>query len=137
VEGSLSAQALQTTAQASGVSVQVLSFPTVEVAIDQLTAGQVAAVAADRALLLGPAYATPGLTVLPWRLSEVPLALGLPAGDSAFRDLVNLTLQAMRYDGQFVGLYTAWFDDTPPAHTDWPGVPYRALSLDVGASGGG
>jgi ABC-type amino acid transport substrate-binding protein len=137
VDGSPSLDALQSAVQAAGISVQVQSLPDLDSAINQLMAGQVAGVAADRALLLGPAYATPDLTVLPWRLTEVPLAIGLPEGDSAFRDLVNLTLQAMRNEGQFAGLYSIWFYDTPPAHTDWPGVPYRELTLDVPEAGDG
>ena len=60
---------------------------------------------------------------------EVPLALGLPPGDSAFRDLVNMTLLAMKADRQFDTIYSTWFDDTPVALEDWPGSPYRPLSL--------
>ena len=59
--------------------------------------------------------------------------MGLPPGDSAFRDLVDLTLQAMRAEGQFDGLYGTWFDDGPPAQALWPGAPYRLLKLEVAA----
>ena len=69
--------------------------------------------------------------MLPLRLTQVPLALGLPPGDSAFRDLVNLTLQAMKVEGEYDSLYTAWFDDVPPAPDIWPGAPYRALYLET------
>jgi ABC-type amino acid transport substrate-binding protein len=92
---------------------------------------RVVAVAGERADLLGPAYGTPGLGVLPLRLTQVPLALGLPPGDSAFRDLVNLTLQAMKAEGQFDALYSTWFDDAPPALEVWTGAPYRALRLEI------
>jgi ABC-type amino acid transport substrate-binding protein len=91
-------------------------------------------VVGERADLLGPAYATPGLGVLPLRLTWVPLALGFPQGDSAFRDLVNLTLQAMKAEGQFDALYTSWFDDALPLLEVWPGAPYRALRLEVAAA---
>jgi ABC-type amino acid transport substrate-binding protein len=96
-----------------------------------LQQGQVAAVAGERSVLLGPAYATPGLGLLPLRLTQVPLALGLPPGDSAFRDLVNLTLQAMKAGGQLDGLYGAWFTDGPLPLGMWPGAPYRSLRLEV------
>jgi polar amino acid transport system substrate-binding protein len=129
VQGSASGEVLLAAAQAAGVALSVVPQPTLEAAIALLQEGQVAAVAADRALLLGPAYATPGLVVLPLRLTEVPLALGLPAGDSAFRDLVNLTLQVLKVEGQFDALYAVWFDDAPPALEVWPGAPYRALRL--------
>ena len=131
VEGS--GDALLAAARDAGVSLTVLSQPTLEAAIAALERedGLVAAVAGERIDLLWPAYTTPGLEVLPLRLTQTPLALGLPPGDSAFRDLVNLTLQAMRADGQFDALYTAWFGDAPPALETWPGAPYRALRLDV------
>jgi polar amino acid transport system substrate-binding protein len=137
VEGSRSAEALELAALAAGVSLGVRASPTLDGAIGLLVAGNVAAVAADRTLLLGPAYAALELNVLPERITQVPLALGLPQGDSSFRDLVNLTLQTMRNDGRFAGLYGVWFSDTPPAHVDWPGVPYRDLRLDVPGSNGG
>ncbi|MBE9507818.1 MAG: transporter substrate-binding domain-containing protein, partial [Chloroflexi bacterium] len=62
------------------------------------------------------------------------LALGLPPGDSAFRDLVNLTLQTMKAEGQFDTIYTTWFDDASPALEAWPGAPYRALRLETTVS---
>ena len=129
VQGSASGEVLLAAAQAAGVALSVMPQPTLEAAIALLQEGQVAAVAADRALLLGRAYATPGLVVLPLRLTEVPLALGLAAGDSAFRDLVNLTLQVLKVEGQFDALYAVWFDDAPPTLEVWPGAPYRALRL--------
>jgi polar amino acid transport system substrate-binding protein len=133
VEGTTSREVLLAAAQAGGVSLVVLPQPTLESAIGLLEAGQVVAVAGDRSDLLGPAYAVPGLGVLPLRLTQVPLALALSPGDSAFRDLVNLTLQAMKAEGEFDPLYAAWFDDVPPALEFWPGAPYRALRLEVPA----
>jgi putative glutamine transport system substrate-binding protein len=131
VEGSGSREMMLAAAQDAGVSLTVLPQLTLEAAVALLEGGQVVAVAGERADLLGLAYVTPGLGVLPLRLTQVPLALGLPPGDSAFRDLVNLTLQAMKADGEFDGLYVAWFDDAPPALETWPGVPYRPLRLEV------
>ena len=133
VEGSGSREVLLAAARDAGVSLTVLPRPTLEAAIALLEEGYVVAVAGERADLLGPAYATPGLGVLPLRLTQVPLALGLPPGDSAFRDLVNLTLQAMKAEGQFDALYATWFDDAPPALEAWPGAPYRALRLEITA----
>ncbi len=130
-EGSGSGEVLLAAAQSAGISVAILPQPTLENALALLEGGQVIAVAGDRADLMGPAYSTPGLGVLPLRLTQVPLALALPPGDSAFRDLVNLTLQAMKVDGEFDALYTAWFDDVPPPIEVWPGVPYRPLQLQV------
>ncbi len=135
VEGSQ--DVVQAAADAVGVQLTLMVRPSVESAISLLEGGYAVAVAGDRADLLGPAYATPGMGVLPLRLNHVPLALGLPAGDSAFRDLVNLTLLAMKAEGEFDALYFAWFDDHPPALEAWPGAPYRALHLEVAVPSGG
>jgi ABC-type amino acid transport substrate-binding protein len=129
VEGS--EEVLQAAAEAAGVQLTIMLRPSVESAISLLEGGYAVAVVGDRADLLGPAYATPGMGVLPLRLAHVPLALGLPPGDSAFRDLVNLTLLAMRAEGELDALYYNWFDDAPPALEAWPGAPYRALHLEV------
>ena len=131
VEGDGNRELLLAAARDVGARLTVLPRANVEAAVALLERGYVVAVAGDRADLLGPAYATPGLGVLPLRLSQVPLALGLPPGDSAFRDLVNLTLQAMKTEGEFDALYTAWFDDAPPALEVWPGAPYRVLRLET------
>jgi polar amino acid transport system substrate-binding protein len=133
-EGGVSREVLLAAARDANAWVTVLPQPTLDAAIALLVEGQVVAVAGERADLLGPAYATPGLAVLPLRLTEVPLALGLPPGDSAFRDLVNLTLQAMKAEGEFDAVYAAWFDDAPPALEVWPGVPYRGLRLEAPAA---
>jgi putative glutamine transport system substrate-binding protein len=131
VAGSGSQEVLLAAGQNVGISLVVLPQPTLGGAVGLLQEARVAAVAADRTDLLGPAYATPGLGVLPLRLTSRPLGLGLPPGDSAFRDLVNMTLQAMKADGQFDALYSVWFDDAPPELPVWPGVPYRALRLEA------
>jgi len=132
VEGSL--EVLQAAAQDAGVQLTVMPQPTLESALALLEGGYAVAVVGDRADMLGVAYGTPGLGVLPLRLIHTPLALGLPPGDSAFRDLVNLTLQAMKVEGEFDALYAVWFDDAPPAMESWPGTPYRALRLETPAS---
>jgi ABC-type amino acid transport substrate-binding protein len=131
IEKSGSREILLAAAQDAGISLTALPQPTLEAAIAALEEGRVAAIAGERADLLGPAYATPGVGMLPLRLTEVPLALGLPPGDSAFRDLVNLTLQTMKAEGQFDALYTTWFDDPSPALETWPGAPYRTLRLEI------
>jgi polar amino acid transport system substrate-binding protein len=129
VRGSGSDEVLMAAAKDAGISVVTLSQPSLEAAITALQEGQVVAIAGDRADLLGPSYAIEGVGVLPLRLTQEPLALGLPPGDSSFRDLVNMTLLAMKADRQFGTIYSTWFDDTPVALEEWPGAPYRNLSL--------
>ncbi|MBE9508183.1 MAG: transporter substrate-binding domain-containing protein, partial [Chloroflexi bacterium] len=98
IEGSGSREILLAAAQDAGVSLTVMPQSTLEAAIALLEEGQVAAVAGERTDLL-LALSGADLGVLSLRLTEVPLALGLPPGDSAFRDLVNLTLQTMKAEG--------------------------------------
>lgn len=129
VSGRGTEEVLLREAELAAVSVSVIHQPTLENALVLLSEGQVIAIAGERADLLGPAYERPGLGVLPLRFTQVPLAVGLPQGDSAFRDVVNLTLLALKSEGQFVTLYATWFDDTPIGLEAWPGVPYRTLSL--------
>jgi ABC-type amino acid transport substrate-binding protein len=131
VDGTESREVVLAAAQAAGVSVSVLPQATLEDCITLMNADRVSAVVGERTELLGPAYQTQGLGVLPLRLTQVPLAIALPSGDSAFRDLVNLTLQAMHTEGQFDGLYGTWFDDDSPLQVAWPGSAYRLLRLEV------
>ena len=133
VTGSESGEILLAAARQTGTALIVLPQPTLEAAVALLGEGQVVAVAGDRADLLGLAYAAPELEVLAFRLTQKPLALALPPGDSAFRDLVNLTLQTLKANGQFDALYASWFGDTPPALEIWPGAPYRSLKLEIAA----
>ncbi len=130
VQGSGSGETLLALAADAGVQVTVSYYATLEDSIGALRAEEISAIVADRADLLYTADNTAGLVLLDWRLSEVPLALGLPPGDSAFRDLVNLTLQSLAADRSLEGLYSVWFDDAPRALEPWPGSAYRSLRLE-------
>lgn len=127
VESSLAA--VQQAAQEMGIQMTTISQPSASSALGLLEGGYAIAVIGDRADLLGPAYATPGVAVFPWRLNHKPLALGLPPGNSAFRDLVNLTLLAMKAEGELDALYYTWFDDPAPTLESWPGIPTHPLRL--------
>jgi putative glutamine transport system substrate-binding protein len=129
VSGTGSEEILRRVAQDLQVFPVIIPKATLEEAIAALEAGEVVAIVGERTELLGPAYATPGLGVTALRLTQVPLALGLPPGDSAFRDLVNLTLQAMVRDGTFAAIYGEWFDDSPPEVELWPGSPTQPLRV--------
>ena len=129
VSGSGGGEALQRIAQDLHISPVIVPKATLDEAIAALQAGEVVAIVGERTELLGPAYATPGLGVTADRLTSVPLAFGLPPGDSSFRDLVNLTLEAMVQDGTFAAIYGEWFDDSPPEIERWPGAPTQPLRL--------
>lgn len=129
VAGTDGADTLQRTAQTAQISVVILPKASLEEAMAALEAGEVVAVVGERTDLLGPAYATPGIGVTADRLTRVPLAIALPPGDSAFRDLVNLTLQAMAQEGLLAAIYREWFDDEPPQLPPWPGQPTHPLRI--------
>lgn len=131
VVGGVSEAVLQAAAQAAGIPLVVLPQPNFESALALLQQGEIEAVAGARTDLLSLAHANPGYKVLPLRLTQVPLALALPPGDSEFRDLVNLTLQALKREGLLDNLYRTWFTDAPPELEIWPGDPYRPLRLST------
>jgi ABC-type amino acid transport substrate-binding protein len=131
VLGTNSANVLQQVGQALGISVVAFPKGSLEEAISSLEAGEVLAVMGERTDMLAPAYAIPGLAVTSDRLTEVPIGIALPPGDSELRDLVNLTLQAMHQEGQFTAIYAEWFDDGPPRFEAWPGAPTRPLRVEV------
>jgi putative glutamine transport system substrate-binding protein len=131
VEGSGSAEILRQQGQQAGISAVLRSYPTLEEAVAALEAGEVIAVVGGRRDLLRLAYATPGAYVTDDRLTERPLALAIPPGDSDFQDLINLTLQAMARDGQFGTIYREWFDEAPPELEPWPGEPVYPLRIEV------
>jgi putative glutamine transport system substrate-binding protein len=131
VSDGTSGDTLLSLANQAGVQLTVLAYPSLDDAIEALRAEEIAAIVADRSDLLYTADNTAGLEVLDWRLTEVPIALGLPPGDSAFRDLVNLTLQSLAADGTLEALYTIWFDDEPLEVRAWPGTAYRSLLLET------
>ncbi|MBN1179154.1 MAG: transporter substrate-binding domain-containing protein [Anaerolineae bacterium] len=133
ISGTNSADVLRRVGQDAGISVVVLPKASLDEAIAALLAGEVIAIVGERVTMLGPAYATPGLGVTADRLTQRPLAFALPPGDSAFQDLVGLTLQAMAIDGRLEAIYTAWFDDAPPQIEPWPGEPVYPLRIEVTA----
>jgi polar amino acid transport system substrate-binding protein len=113
------------------VPVAVVTVSSVDEALAGVAEGRYDAYASWRVDLLELAYANPGFLVLDDRLTSRPLALGLRQNDSAFRDLVNFTLQEFVAENGFVALYDDWFGTDPPYGVDiWPGVPYRPLQID-------
>ena len=134
VQGDKMGDALLSAAESAGIAVAVLAQPSLPTAVTLLQGGRVAAIAAERTDLLVLSNQSPELDLLSQRLNVVPIGLGLPPGDSSFRDLVNLTLQRMQSEGRLDAIYAAWFGEPRPPMENWPGVPYRALRLEVDAS---
>jgi ABC-type amino acid transport substrate-binding protein len=129
VVGSAGEAAVPALSQAAGVGISAVSYPDRDAAVAALAAGEVAAVVAERGLVLGPLFRQQGLVLTDARYTYRPVAYVLPEGDSEFVDLVNLTLARLHADGTFVELYTLWFDDAVPPAPPWPGQPLTPLVI--------
>lgn len=65
--------------------------------------------------------------------ADTPLAIALPTNDSAWRDLVNLTLQDIWADGRYARIFARWFPDQPINEImRWPGSEPSIASLLAG-----
>ncbi len=118
-------------AAASTIGCNAVPYPDRDTAVVALQQGEVVALLAERLYLLEPLYREAGFFLTDTRLTSRPVAYVFPQGDSAFRDLVNLTLATLRADGTFADLYTAWFDDPVPSQAPWPGSPAISLNLNA------
>ena len=68
--------------------------------MEALVNGQIDAVTSDSLILAEYANQNPELAVVGGPLSEEPYGIGVPQGDSDFRELVDFTLQEMKKDGK-------------------------------------
>ena len=109
--------------RASGVNVSTVRYPDLTAAIAGLQQGQVVALVSERRALLQIHFTQPGYFITDHRYTYRPVAFLLPQGDSAYRDLVNLTLASLQADGTYQELYGLWFDDPIPTLEVWPGNP--------------
>jgi len=129
--GGVAADAVQRAATQAGTPVSVQTVNDANAALSGVAGGTYRAYADWRSELLSMAYTQQGFLVLDERLTRSPIALGLRQNDAAFRDLLNLTLQALAAEGRFAAIYDDWFGTDPPFPVEiWPGVPYRALKLN-------
>ncbi len=92
----------------------VLPFHEYRTAEKALLAEQIDAVIGSTAILSQIAAASSDLALLPESLGSLPYGIAVPHADVATRDLVNITLQTMYYDGTYATLYQQWFGDRPP-----------------------
>jgi ABC-type amino acid transport substrate-binding protein len=130
MSGSNAADVVQKAALASGATVSIQPVADANEALAGVADGRFVAFADWRSDLLNLAYTHAGFLVLDDRLTSRSLAMGLRQGDGAFRDLLNLTLQAIAADDTYAALYDDWFGTDPPLSLEiWPGTPYRSLKL--------
>ena len=85
---------------------------------EALRSGRVQAITTDSTLLIALAAKEPGKYELVAGdfISDEPYGIGLPQDDSAWRDIINFTLQDMWKDGAYMDIYNKWFG----ANTETP-----------------
>lgn len=128
VVGSSAEAAVPELARRYGLTTQ--GYPTFQAAVEALHAGEIVAILSERRPALFVHFQQTGYAVTDQRYTYRPVGYVLPQGDSAFRDLVNLSLMALEQDGVYQELYSVWFDDPVPELERWPGGP--AVPLVIG-----
>lgn len=86
---------------------------------EALRSGRVQAISTDSTLLIALAAKEPGKYELVGEfISDEPYGVGLPQDDSAWRDLINFTIQDIWKDGTYMKIYNKWFG--PDSETPFP-----------------
>ncbi len=114
LQGSTSLDNIQLEAAKQNLKIEILPYQETSQALEALQNGLVDAFTSDSVALLQLAQDNPDLAVVGEPFTQEPYALGLPQGDSAFRELVNLTLQEMKKDGSYNRIYQKWFPNAAP-----------------------
>jgi len=112
LENSNAAEQLQALAEASGVTLELVTYPTNEAALTALTDGSVTGLVGDSVALTKLLADAPNRATfqrLDQLLSVAYYGFGLPAGDSYFNNLVDATLQDLKQNGEYDRLYHQWF----------------------------
>lgn len=120
IAGSEGAAVVSQLTQLAGGPLNAISYPDSDTAVAALQQREVAALLAERSLVLAPLYRKPGFTLTDARFTYRPVGYVLPQGDSALRDWLNDTLMQLHDSGIFAELYTTWFDDAPLPAPLWP-----------------
>ncbi len=86
---------------------------------EALRSGRVQAITTDSTLLIALAAKEPGKYELVGEfISDEPYGVGLPQNDSAWRDIINFTIQDIWKDGTYMKIYNKWFG--PNTETPFP-----------------
>ncbi|CAN5403593.1 hypothetical protein BH10CHL1_BH10CHL1_20460 [soil metagenome] len=123
VTGSTALENIVAISKELGIKITVLPFQEYPSALKALKAGQVDVLTTDSMALAQFSKDNPELVIVGEPFTQEPYGIGVPRFDSAFRDLVNETLQAMQLDGTYTTLYHKWFGDAFPYPIElWPSV---------------
>ncbi len=122
---------------------QVIYYPDYFSAVAGLQNGVIQAVVGPRRTLMrlatGVADESGGMGITS-RFTRDPYVIGLPQGEGALRDLVNVTLMNMINDGTYASFFQTWFPDQAlPELESWSGTSRRdfgGLSETLAASPG-
>ena len=113
-----------------GVGMNAVGYPTFGEAVAALQAGEVIAILTERRPALDIHFRQEGFYITNQRYTYRPVAYMLPEGDSAYRDLFNLSLMELEARGVYQELYELWFDDPIPSLGAWPGIPTVPLVVN-------
>lgn len=118
---------LQAFATVNQIGIENRLYPSTDVAVAALEIGEVAAILVSNVALGQGANRDLPFIQLTNPFVRIPYALGLPADDSYFNNLVNITLQTLKQRGLYDQLYHKWFgaSASPYALEVYPGFwPY-------------
>lgn len=96
-------------AERNGPTPEIVEFDDKLAAMQALRDGAVEGYSEDNITLLSLAAGDPELTLLPGGHNRVQFGVGVPENDSAWRDEINLALQAIWTDGRYLTIYDRWF----------------------------
>jgi ABC-type amino acid transport substrate-binding protein len=114
IRGTTSIQEIQSFADNKGFQVQIVPFQDYPRALEAIDNGNVDALTTDQVALIEFAKANPTLTVIDETLTIEPYGIGMKAGDSVFRNLVDYTLQELKHNGTYDKIYESWFPGQEP-----------------------
>ncbi|NJL59455.1 MAG: transporter substrate-binding domain-containing protein, partial [Desulfobacteraceae bacterium] len=127
VKGATTAENLRKETGICGATPEIREFSENSKAVEALKSGEIEAFATDSVALSKFAEEDPNLKITGEPFGREPYGIGIPNHDSRFRDLVNLTLQAMKADGTYNAIYCRWFPNTTPYPIEiWPGTIQNA-----------
>jgi len=112
-----------------GLGLSAMGYPTFDDALTALQGGEVVALLTERQPALDVYFHREGFYFPDDRYTYRPVAWAVPEGDSAFRDLVDLTFMEFQATGGYQELYGLWFDDAIPILETRSGQPAVALVI--------